>query len=82
MIVKGAAATLGPVREPYLQAFPPPDDFFRVFLSGKVTLVECYYLTSPFTSWRMMLIGDPLYNPFREHPVMIESMPGGKGANE
>jgi uncharacterized protein (TIGR03790 family) len=69
MIEKGVAATLGPVGEPYLQAFPPPEDFFRVFLSGELSLAECYYLTNPFNSWRMILLGDPLYNPFRDHPV-------------
>lgn len=75
MIEKGVAATLGPVREPYLQAFPPPEDFFRALLNGKATLVECYYLTNPFTSWRMMLIGDPLYNPFHAHPATPEKAP-------
>jgi len=69
MIEKGVAATLGPVSEPYLHAFPPPEDFFRVFLSGELSLAECYYLTNPFNSWRMILIGDPLYNPFRDHPA-------------
>ncbi len=29
MLEKGVAATLGPVGEPYLQAFPPPEVFFR-----------------------------------------------------
>jgi uncharacterized protein (TIGR03790 family) len=70
MIEKGVAATLGPVGEPYLHAFPPPEDFFRLFLSGSMSLVECYYVTNPFNSWRMVLIGDPLYNPFRDHPVI------------
>jgi uncharacterized protein (TIGR03790 family) len=69
MLEKGIAATLGPVSEPYLHSFPPPEDFFRVFLSGRMSLVESYYRTNPFTSWRMILLGDPLYNPFRTHPV-------------
>jgi len=72
MIEEGVAATLGPVSEPYLHSFPPPDNFFRVLLSGKVSLVETYYLTKPFNSWRMVLIGDPLYTPFRYHSVMPE----------
>jgi len=72
MIEEGVAATLGPVSEPYLHSFPPPDNFFRVLLSGKVSLVESYYMTKPFNSWRMVLIGDPLYTPFRYHSAMPE----------
>jgi hypothetical protein len=36
-----------------------------VLLSGKYTLVETYYRTTPFNSWVMTLVGDPLYNPFK-----------------
>jgi uncharacterized protein (TIGR03790 family) len=64
MLEEGMAATLGPVQEPYLQAFPPPDLFFPLLMSGKLTLVEAYYRSAPFMSWRMTLIGDPLYTPF------------------
>ena len=64
MLEEGITATLGPVSEPYLLAFPLPEAFFGLLLTGKKSLVECYYLTKPFNSWRMMLIGDPLYNPF------------------
>lgn len=63
MLENGVAATLGPVAEPYLRAFPPPDLFFRFLLEGK-PLVEAYFLSKPFVSWRMVLIGDPLYRPF------------------
>ncbi len=64
MLEKGVAATLGPVAEPYLRAFPPPELFFKFLLEGK-PLVEAYFLSKPFVSWRMVLIGDPLYTPFR-----------------
>jgi len=72
MLEDGVAATLGPVSEPYLHTFPLPEDFFKVFLSGKASLVESYYLTKPFNSWRMVLVGDPLYNPFKYHPAIPE----------
>ena len=64
MLEKGTAATLGPVAEPYLQSFPSPEVFFGCLLSGG-TLVECYTVSNPFWSWQMVLIGDPLYRPFR-----------------
>ena len=59
---------MGPVHEPYLSAFPRPDEFFVALLCGKYSLVECYYRTKPFNSWVMVLIGDPLYNPYRTKP--------------
>jgi uncharacterized protein (TIGR03790 family) len=61
----GAAVTLGPVGEPYVQAFPVPDIFFKLILEGRTSLVETYYKSSPFISWKMVLIGDPLYRPFK-----------------
>lgn len=64
LLESGAAATIGPVEEPYLQAFPPPDLFFGLLVGGRLTLAECYAASTPFLSWRMVLIGDPLYRPF------------------
>ena len=64
MLEKGAAATIGPVAEPYVQAFPIPDVFFGLLIDGRLTLAECYALSNPFWSWQMVLIGDPLYRPF------------------
>ncbi|MFO0944654.1 MAG: TIGR03790 family protein [Planctomycetota bacterium] len=68
MLEDGVCATLGPVFEPYLMAFPRPEDFFIVLMSGRYTLVETYYRTLPHNSWAMVLVGDPLYNPFRANP--------------
>ncbi len=64
MLEKGVAATLGPVSEPYVQAFPLPNVFFGCLLDGN-SLVECYAVANPFWSWQMVLIGDPLYRPFK-----------------
>jgi uncharacterized protein (TIGR03790 family) len=66
MLEKGVAATLGPVAEPYVQAFPIPDVFFGLLLDGQLSLAECYALSNPFWSWQMVLIGDPLYRPFKK----------------
>jgi len=73
MLEDGVSATLGPVAEPYLAAFPRPDDFFPLLLTGRYTLVETYYHTKPFNSWQMVLVGDPLYNPFKNHPALDEA---------
>ncbi len=69
MLEDGVAATIGPVYEPYLFAFPRPEEFFAHLLRGELTLVECYYRTQPLNSWMMTLIGDPLYRPFKSKPM-------------
>ncbi len=66
----GIAATLGAVAEPYLNAFPPPDEFFPLLFTGKLTLAEVYWKTNPMVSWQITLIGDPLYNPFKSNPPL------------
>jgi uncharacterized protein (TIGR03790 family) len=72
MLEDGICATLGPVGEPYLASFPLPDDFFSLLLTGRYTLAEVYYRTKPFNSWAMVLVGDPLYNPFKHKPPLAE----------
>ena len=66
----GVAATIGPVAEPYLTAFPRADDFFPLLLTGKLTLAECYWRTEAIASWQMVCIGDPLYTPFKAAPAL------------
>jgi uncharacterized protein (TIGR03790 family) len=70
MLEEGVAATLGPVAEPYLFSFPLPDQFFPLLMTGKGTLLEVYFLTVPQVSWMQVLIGDPLYQPFKNHPAV------------
>lgn len=78
MIANGIAATIGPVEEPFLGAFPLPDEFFALLLTGQYTLAECYWRTLPFTSWQMILLGDPLYRPFAANPQLdVKSLPPG-----
>ena len=84
MIQNGVAATVGSVEEPYLGAFPLPEEFFPLLLTGQWTVAECYWRTNPWVSWRMTLIADPLYNPFHANPqVKVEDLredfvPGGQ----
>jgi uncharacterized protein (TIGR03790 family) len=73
MLENGICATLGPVEEPFLDAFPLPSEFFGLLLTGKYTLAETFFRTIRYNSWRMILIGDPLYNPFAKRPLMKES---------
>jgi len=70
ILEKGAAATLGPVGEPYTIGFPKPAEFFGFLVTGEYTLVECYSRTLVLTSWMCTLIGDPLYNPYKATPKL------------
>jgi uncharacterized protein (TIGR03790 family) len=65
MLRDGITATLGAVTEPYLHSFVEPKVFFLELYKGKC-LVEAYYRTKPFNSWQLVLIGDPLYRPFKK----------------
>lgn len=70
LLEEGVAATIGPVGEPYVQAFPLPQIFFGLLLDGDFTLAEAYFLSLPYISWKMVLIGDPLYQPFRARGIL------------
>lgn len=67
MLEKGAAAVIGPVGEPYVSGFPLPEIFFGYLVDGYLTLAECYQISLPYLSWKMVLIGDPLYRPFKNN---------------
>jgi uncharacterized protein (TIGR03790 family) len=78
LLSDGVVATLGPVAEPYLGAFPKPDEFFPLLLTGKLTMAEVYWKTTPMTSWMISFIGDPLYTPYKSNPAMnVEDLPPG-----
>jgi uncharacterized protein (TIGR03790 family) len=61
MLDNGIAATIGPVGEPYVQSFPVPEIFFNHLTEGYLTLAESYIISLPYLSWKMVLVGDPLY---------------------
>ncbi len=65
MLKHGVAATIGPVYEPYVQGFPLPELFFGALTEGYMNLGESYLISLPYISWQMVLIGDPLYRPFK-----------------
>ncbi len=91
LLEDGVCVTIGPVYEPYLVSFPRPNEFFAMLLQGNMTLVECYYRSSPFNSWMMSLVGDPLYKPFKyrsnlagadNKPALSTGLPTTEPANK
>jgi len=64
LLEEGAAVTIGPVYEPFLQAFPLPNIFFPLLLEGYLDLGEAFLVSQPVFSWQVILLGDPLYHPF------------------
>ena len=81
LLKKGVCATLGPVSEPYTIGFPKPAEFFGFLATGEYTLVECYSRTVLMSSWMTVLIGDPLYNPFKKNAKLkaADVVPSPKG---
>ncbi|MEZ0267461.1 MAG: hypothetical protein ACAI43_22245, partial [Phycisphaerae bacterium] len=76
LMLDGIAATLGPEAEPFLAAFPEADEFFPLLLTGKLTLAEVYWKTTPLASWRITMVGDPLYTPYKARPgLKVEDLP-------
>ena len=75
MLEKGVAATIGPVSEPYVNAFPLPEIFFGFLVDGALTLAECYIISIPYLSWKMVLVGDPLYRPFKVVRAVVPNNP-------
>ncbi len=60
MLDQGIVATIGPVGEPYVQAFSVPENFFNYLTEIYLTLAESYIISLPYLSWKMVLVGVPL----------------------
>jgi uncharacterized protein (TIGR03790 family) len=63
LIVRGVAATVGNVFEPYLSFTHHIDLFMDALAAGKTTGEAAYYAL-PALSWMEIFVGDPLYRPF------------------
>ena len=63
LLLKGAAATIGNVYEPYLHLTHFYDILHRRLLAG-FTFVEAAWMAMPVASWQGIVLGDPLYRPF------------------
>jgi len=64
LIAAGVAATVGNVYEPYLGLTHRPDLLLEALAAGE-TLGDAAYYALPALSWQAIVIGDPLYRPFR-----------------
>ncbi|MCG3178973.1 MAG: hypothetical protein BIFFINMI_01303 [Phycisphaerae bacterium] len=65
----GAAATVGAVLQADPYSFPNATEFAKALLVDGRPLAEAYWMTTPFASWRVILIGDPLYKPAARAPA-------------
>lgn len=63
LLIRGAAATMGNVYEPYLALTPHIDIFNERLLQG-FTLAESAYMGLRVLSWMTVVVGDPLYRPY------------------
>ncbi len=64
LVARGVTATFGNVFEPYLQLSEHPELLVQALARG-ATLGEAAYYALPALSWQAVVIGDPLYRPFK-----------------
>jgi uncharacterized protein (TIGR03790 family) len=64
LLEKGAAVTVGNVYEPYLQFTHDFGILHQRLLAGH-TWVEACWMAMPASSWQGVVLGDPLYRPFK-----------------
>ncbi|MEO7099572.1 MAG: TIGR03790 family protein [Luteolibacter sp.] len=64
LLERGAAVTVGNVYEPYLHLTHDFSIIQNRLLAG-YTWVEACWMAIPVTSWQGVVLGDPLYRPFR-----------------
>ncbi len=64
LLEKGAAVTVGNVYEPYLQMTHDFGILHKRLLAG-FAWVEACWMAMPVTSWQSIVLGDPLYQPFK-----------------
>jgi uncharacterized protein (TIGR03790 family) len=64
LLERGAAVTIGNVYEPYLHLTHDFSLLHKRLLAGH-SWVEACWMAMPVTSWQGVVLGDPLYRPFR-----------------
>ena len=77
LLEKGAVATVGNVYEPYLHTSHHFDLFHNRLLEG-FCLAEAASMSIPCLSWQNVVIGDPLYRPFKNKRTKTFSTPQQK----
>lgn len=75
LLERGAAATVGNVYEPYLHLTHDFGLIQRRLLAG-LTWVEACWAAMPVTSWQGVVLGDPLYRPFKHLSGSGEKLEG------
>ncbi|HEX9047878.1 MAG TPA: TIGR03790 family protein [Verrucomicrobiae bacterium] len=65
LLAKGATCTMGCVYEPYLECTPNIAFFLEAFGNG-YTFGEAAWACQMVLSWQNTVIGDPLYQPFKQ----------------
>jgi uncharacterized protein (TIGR03790 family) len=78
MVARGVTATFGNVFEPYLELTLDPSMLLRALKMGW-NLGDAAYFATPALSWQTIVIGDPLYRPFKvsedEQIEMLDRLP-------
>ena len=64
LIARGASATLGNTAEPFLGLSHHVQLFFAALANG-ARLADAAYAALPGLSWQAIVLGDPLYQPFK-----------------
>lgn len=63
LIRDGVSGVAGYVADPFLPATIRPQILFPAYAAGR-NLAEAFYLSSPYLSWQLIVLGDPLCAPF------------------
>jgi uncharacterized protein (TIGR03790 family) len=72
LLARGATCTMGCVNEPYLQ-FTPNIAQFLLALGNGFTFGEAAWAAQNSLSWQTTVIGDPLYQPFKQSPTEMHA---------
>ena len=71
LLAKGATITMGSVNEPFLGGTPDVGTFASRFIYYGMSFGEAAYASQTMLSWQTVVIGDPLYRPFRNPPQVL-----------
>ena len=66
LLSQGATAVMGTVYEPYLEFTPNMTIFWEKILDG-YNLAQAGYSSLNCLSWQSVIVGDPLYCPFKDY---------------
>lgn len=83
MVARGVTLTVGNVYEPYLQFTHQPQRLFAALAAG-LPAGEAALSSVNALSWQALLVGDPLYRPFKvsldEQWARVDSLPASQAS--